>query len=260
MECCSAIRSRSGAVRMRNSGPSPPSRVRLGWLASGLCAALAETATFVPAPATAMSTPEQQYEAALRLQPRPDHGAQLFELCSTCHGRDGHGSRDGTVPAIAGQVAPVLVRQLIEFRDDRRHSIRVQGFMAHHQLSLQNLSDVAAYVSGLSPRQPSLSRETPRSVRGAALFQNLCARCHGSHAQGDPDARVPRLAAQHSAYLAEQLRDAAEGRRPSMEHDHARLLARLSVDDLNALAEYLAGVAPSANRPVGLDEPEPNVP
>jgi len=57
--------------------------------------------------------------------------------------------------------------------------------------------------------------------------------------------RVPRLAAQHPEYLQEQLHDAAEGRRPSMGRDHARLLAPLSREETDAIAEYLASIAPA---------------
>lgn len=222
-----------------------------GWLASGLSAGLlfGATAALVPAPVGAVSTADALYASALRLSPRPDHGAQLFELCSACHGWDGDGTNDGSVPAIAGQHVPVLIKQLVDFRYDTRHSIRVQGFMSHHQLKPQDLADVAAYVSSLPLRQPTLSPEKPQTTHGAELFENLCARCHGSHGEGNPGAAVPRLAGQHSEYLAEQLRDAAAGGRPSMERDHERLLVQLNLDDMNALAEYLAGIAPTTRRP-----------
>jgi cytochrome c553 len=221
------------------------------WLANALSAALVlgTAAALVPAPAGAVSTADAEYAAALRLKPRPDHGAQLFELCAACHGQDGAGSSDGAVPAIAGQYVPVLVKQLVDFHYDTRHDIRVQGFISHHQLTPQDLADVAAYVSSLPPRQPTLRQESSHIGRGAELFGSLCAGCHGSRAEGDSRASVPRLAGQHSEYLIEQLRDAAEGGRPGMQRDHAGVLAKLSIDDIDDLVEYLSGVAPTPKTP-----------
>lgn len=41
--------------------------------------------------------------------------------------------------------------------------------------------------------------------RGASEFEHYCARCHGSHAQGDASRAVPALASQRFAYLVRQL-------------------------------------------------------
>lgn len=213
---------------------------------AGAAAALliAAGAALAPTPARAVSSQTAEYEAALRLAPHLAHGAELFQLCAACHGRDGTGSSTGRVPAIAGQSEAVLIKQLVEFRFDTRHSIRVQGFIDHHQLAPQDLADVTGYVSSLPPRRPASMRASPQAAHGAGLFRTLCANCHGARGASDPGALVPRLAGQHRTYLAEQLRDAAEGRRPSMSRDHARLLAPLSSDDLDAIAEYLAELAP----------------
>ncbi len=227
-------------------------RGKAGWLASGLGTTLlfGFAAAVMPATAIAVSTGDEQYAAALRLKPDLDRGAGLFELCAGCHGRDGDGASDGRVPAIAGQIASVLVKQLVDFRHDSRHSIRVQGFISHHQLSAQDLADVAAYVRSLPPRRPAPLQEGPQTAQGAALFAAVCAKCHGAQGEGDSGTRVPRLAGQHSQYLAEQLRDAAMGNRPGMERDHSRLLAQLSGEDIDALSGYLAGVAPTASAPL----------
>lgn len=195
----------------------------------------------VPAVTVAISDTSEALDEALRLKPRLDHGTQLFETCAACHGADGWGASDGSVPAIAGQSVPVLVEQIVEFREDARHSIRMHHFADRHHLATpQDLADVAAYIASLPPRQPAPREQNSPTGHGASLYASFCASCHGRGAEGDPATRVPRLAAQHREYLEEQLHDAAEGRRPSMGRDHARMLNRLSGPDMDAIAAYLS--------------------
>jgi cytochrome c553 len=211
----------------------------------GVALALTLAAALAPPLSIAMSETSAALDEALRLKPRLDHGAEIFDTCAACHGTDGWGASDGSVPAIAGQSVPVLVKQIVEFRYDARHSIRMQHFVDRHHLTTpQDLADVAAYVESLPPRQPAPPSQSARAGQGASLFADFCASCHGRSAEGSQAKRVPRLAAQHPEYLQEQLHDAAEGRRPSMGRDHARLLERLGRDDIDAIAEYLAGLAP----------------
>src|SRR5688500_12564809 len=61
-----------------------------------------------------------EFRAAVALEPNLAHGAQLFKSCAACHQADGRGSNDGSVPVIAGQHVSVLVKQLVDFRHDRR--------------------------------------------------------------------------------------------------------------------------------------------
>ena len=66
-----------------------------------------------------------------------------------------------------------------------------------------------------------------------------CAGCHQSDGQGN--ARFPRLAGQHQAYVLKQLADYKSGRRatdPLM----TTVGKRLSIDEARALAEYIAGL------------------
>jgi cytochrome c553 len=130
----------------------------------------------------------------------------------------------------------------------------MQHFVNRHHLETpQAIADVASYVSSLPPREPTSAGPSARVMHGGTVFASLCASCHGRDAEGNPTARVPRLAAQHPEYLAEQLHDAVEGRRPSMGRDHARLLMRMNPDEIDAIAEYLAGIAPVARRTSALE-------
>jgi len=51
--------------------------------------------------------------------------------------------------------------------------------------------------------------------RGAEQFQQSCTRCHGRHAQGDPERAIPALAGQRFRYLVRQLANFAGGERDS---------------------------------------------
>jgi cytochrome c553 len=198
--------------------------------------------------AWAISTADGELQAALRATPDLGHGAKSFETCAACHGPDGGGAPDGSVPAIAGQHRSVILKQLIDFRHDKRINIRMQHFVADdHLAGAQSLADVAGYVASLAPRSPAPpSASATTLTTGRDSYGRLCQSCHGPRAEGDGATRVPRLAGQHIEYLSEQLDDAAEGRRPSMARDHAQTLQRLDRAELGALAAYLASLTPQA--------------
>ena len=67
--------------------------------------------------------------------------------CSTCHGAEGKGN--ATFPRIAGQHVDYVVKQLLVFqRTDERPEGSVMKVVAH-ELTQQNILDVAAYVQAL---------------------------------------------------------------------------------------------------------------
>ena len=195
------------------------------------------------APASAASAVQGQLAAALAVRPNLTHGAQLFAFCAGCHGVDGGGSADGTVPAIAAQAPRVLLRQLLEYRVAMRSDLRMSA-VAHTQRlpDAQALADVAAYVGSLPAAVRSAGKRAPGSLSpGARAFADgtytrLCAGCHGELAQGSGDA--PRLAGQRYPFLLQRLTDAAAGR--VLQPVHGPLLGGLQPNDLAAVAAYLA--------------------
>lgn len=182
-----------------------------------------------------------ELRAALAATPDAARGASLYATCAACHGPQGGGVSDGTIPAIAGQPQRVVVKQLADFRRSQRQDIRMEHFADRRHLEgAQDIADVAAHVAQL-----------PRPLRagigtGAALAEGTrawfagCADCHGATGKADPVHLVPRLAGQHAAYLERQLLDAAAGRRPNMNREHRRPLQRLSAAEIAGIADYLA--------------------
>jgi cytochrome c553 len=188
-----------------------------------------------------------EFRAALALTPNLEHGAQLFETCAACHGTDGTGARDGTVPAIAGQHVSVLVKQLTDFRHDRRWDERMQNFSStHHLVGAQDLLDVASYAESL-PRWPPLEGgigDGKALQQGANLYFIHCESCHGPLGEGELRRLRPRLAGQHYQYLMKELEQTAAGERPGMDAAHVQRIGKLSPEERQGIADYLSRLSP----------------
>lgn len=207
---------------------------RMGWLIAVL-----------PSMTSAVPDAIDELHTVERLKPNLDHGAQLFQVCAACHGSDGEGASDGTVPAIAGQHFRVLVKQLVDYRHDQRWDIRMEHFTdRHHIAGPQELADLSAYVAALPPMGGKGYGDGENIAHGARVYLTLCASCHGATGAGNAASRVPRLAGQHFVYLERQLYDAVDGRRPNMGGEHARRLKRLDRADILGVADYLSRLLP----------------
>jgi cytochrome c553 len=85
------------------------------------------------------------------------------------------------------------------------------------------IAAVFALVGGeASASEEAVDRATQTALsldahpdRGASQFNHYCARCHGSHAEGDANHSIPALASQRFAYLVRQLANFAGFERDS---------------------------------------------
>jgi cytochrome c553 len=83
----------------------------------------------------------------------PAKGAELFNMCMTCHGEQGQGIEAQGAPRIAGQNASYLVRQLQNFRTGLRGAQVGDDYgalMSNFARMLpddQAVEDVAAYIA-----------------------------------------------------------------------------------------------------------------
>ncbi len=191
--------------------------------------------------AGAGATTDAELKAALAATPDAARGAVLYRTCAACHGPDGGGVADGSIPAIAGQSQRVLVKQLADFRRNARLDVRMEHFADRRHLEgAQDIADVAAFAA-------SLKREVaPGNGNGAALdagsraWVGSCAGCHGATGRAREAMMVPRLAGQHAGYLERQLLDAAAGRRPNMSAVHRGLLRGMQPAQVAGIADYLS--------------------
>jgi cytochrome c553 len=186
-----------------------------------------------------------QFAQVMNRKPDLEHGAALFAQCTRCHGGGGAGTTDGAVPRIAGQHFPVLVKQLVDFRNGRRRDFRMEDLAQHQHLrDAQDIADVAAYVNGLDSGGTPGTGDGSRSTAGALLFGARCASCHGADGRGNAATAVPRLAGQHYGYLVRQMYDAVDQRRSTLVEIHASKIEPLDYDQVRGIADYLSRIVP----------------
>ncbi len=184
-----------------------------------------------------------------------DAGKDKSTTCMACHGPAGISST-GLWPNIAGQSANYLVTQLTAFRDgsrDPQNATRYDPAMSPMSMMLtdEDIRDLAVYYESLAAPAQAVA-DANLVDKGEALYRggdtsegtSACIACHGPTGRGNPAAEYPALQGQHAVYTAKQLRDYAAGTRTSdgktrMMRDIA---ARLSEDDINALASYVQGL------------------
>lgn len=193
----------------------------------------------------------KEYAAVLASAPDAERGERLFAACTGCHGLDGAGSTSGSVPRISGQHYRVLVRQIVDFRRGKRWDARMEDVARDHELlpSSQDIADVAWYIS-------ELGRDGVRGVGdgqyielGQKLYADKCSSCHGRNGEGEGTREVPVISGQHAGYLARQIYDAVDGRRPPLTRSHRKLFEPLSFEDVLGLTDYLSrvGWAPTSS-------------
>jgi cytochrome c553 len=230
--------------------------LRFGYLRASIMKTLllvlgAATALALPLITGAVSNESQERSDALHSRPDLDHGAALFQSCAVCHGTSGGGTPDGHVPRIAGQYFSVLVKQLGDYRSDRRWDPLMEYMADRHLLkTAQDIADVAAYASEIAivPEGGVSVGSGQYLARGSQIYTASCVSCHGKLGDGNGHRQIPRVAGQNYEYLVRQIHDAVEGRRPNFSVSHIRLLKRLDYADIMGVADFLARIPRRADQ------------
>jgi cytochrome c553 len=164
-----------------------------------------------------------------------------IHVCSSCHGFQGR-SISPTFPRLAGQQKDYLVAQLKAFRDKTRadpHAKTYMWGMAAH-LSDATIEGIAAYYSAQTP-VAGVPNSSPDAAAGGKIFAKgipsehvpACMGCHGPKAAGMGP--IPRLAGQHSAYIARQLAAFASNARANpIMHANSKGLTPEQISELSA--------------------------
>jgi len=178
-----------------------------------------------------------------------DKTAAAVAICLTCHGPalDTVPPVPGAppIPRLDGQHAEYLLKQLREFKaGKRRNDLMVPVLKALSPRQFPALAtQFASRTAAVRPVE-----NAPLAERGRILYEEgkpasgipACVACHQPNGAGAP--RYPRLAGQRQAYVVQQLTNFKQGARTNdRAHVMRSIAAKLTDDDMRALAEYVAG-------------------
>lgn len=185
----------------------------------------------------------------------PVAGEAKSALCAGCHGADGN-SEAGMFPRLAGQYGDYIAKQVRDFQRGHRANSEIMAGMAATVASIEDARDIGAYFAKQKiAKQPIVPPDQALVKKGQQIFEQGipasgvygCINCHGPKGtgRGEAIAQFPRLVGQHKEYVAKQLTDFKEGTR---KNDPAGMMGdiakKMSADDINAVAEYLAAQLP----------------
>lgn len=183
--------------------------------------------------------------APAKFKPDLAKGEALFgAVCAACHGADGN-SPTPAYPKLAQQHPEYLVKQLIEFKSDKRANAIMKGFAA--TLSEDDMKNIAYWV-GAKPGTPGFAKDKATVSLGERIYRGgiadrqvaACAGCHSPNGAGIP-AQYPRLAGQHADYAVAQLTAFRDGVRNNSAQ-MTGVAAKMNDREIKAVADYIAGL------------------
>ena len=170
--------------------------------------------------------------------------ASYTAVCAACHGADGNSGTPAN-PKLAQQHPEYLVKQLQEFKNDKRANAVMKGFAS--ALSDDDMRNIAWWVAAKKAKT-GFSKEKDLVAIGERIYRGgiadrqvpACAGCHSPNGVGIP-AQYPRLGGQHADYTEAQLKAFRDGPRknsPQM----TEVAAKLNDREIKAVADYIAGL------------------
>lgn len=211
-----------------------------------LAASVAVTAASAFA-AEAKSEPAAHAEASPAKAAKPDLAkgeASYGAVCAACHGADGN-SGSPTFPKLAQQHPEYLVKQLQEFKSDKRNNAVMKGFAS--ALSDEDMKNIAFWVASKKAKT-GFSKDKELVTLGERIYRGgiadrqvpACAGCHSPNGAGIPS-QYPRLSGQHAEYAVAQLTAFRDGvRKNSLQMN--QVAAKMNDREIKAVADYIAGL------------------
>ncbi len=181
-----------------------------------------------------------------------EHGKELYNICTACHGPNAEGNPALNAPANAGQDPWYLTRQLNNFKVGIRGAHPDDTFgaqmrpMAMMLTGENDIADVVAYLTSMDMPEPTKTVEG--DVEDGKKAYQTCIPCHGEFGEGAQALDAPRLSNQHDWYLVRQLENFKAGVRGSHQNDiygaQMRIMAQLLQTDeqVRAVAAYIASI------------------
>jgi cytochrome c553 len=188
---------------------------------------------------------EPKKEAAKVAKPDLAKGEASFgAVCAACHGADGNSAIAGN-PKLAQQHPEYLVKQLQEFKSDKRNNAVMKGFAS--ALSDDDMKNIAFWLASKAAK-PGFAKDKELVSLGERIYRGgiadrqvpACAGCHSPNGAGIP-AQYPRLSGQHADYSVAQLTAFRDGvRKNSLQM--SQVAAKLNDREIKAVSDYIAGL------------------
>jgi len=174
-------------------------------------------------------------------------GKEKTAVCAGCHGVDGN-SIAPTFPNLAGQHIDYLAKEMGYFKDGSRKNAIMAPMVA--ALSDQDMADLAAYYAQQTGKVGSIDAATvaggEKIYRGGNAETGVaaCMACHGPSGKGNPQANMPKLSGQQSAYVLDRLKrfklgDHSGNSNSQIMEDVAK---RMSESEMQAVANYVSAL------------------
>ncbi len=188
---------------------------------------------------------EPKHEAPKVAKPDLAKGEASFgAVCAACHGADGN-SGTPAYPKLAQQHPEYLVKQLQEFKSDKRNNAVMKGFAS--ALSDEDMKNIAYWVT-TKKAKPGFAKDKELVTLGERIYRGgiadrqvpACAGCHSPNGAGIPS-QYPRLSGQHADYAIAQLTAFRDGvRKNSLQM--TQVAAKLNDREIKAVSDYIAGL------------------
>jgi len=172
--------------------------------------------------------------------------------CMGCHGPTGN-SFLPNFPALAGQPAGYIIKQIQDFKAANRYNATMTGFaLGINEADLDHIgafyeSQVKTPVIKNIPHLKTDAEKTALLTLGKKLYDNgnadtgqaACFVCHGSNGDALVDLDVPVLANQHPRYLISTLKEFKNRKRTNDgERVMQRIIDTMSDEQIEAVAYY----------------------
>ena len=170
--------------------------------------------------------------------------ASYGAVCAACHGADGN-SGTPAYPKLSQQHPEYLVKQLQEFKSDKRNNAVMKGFAA--ALSDEDMKNIAYWVTAKKGK-PGFAKEKELVGLGERIYRGgiadrqvpACAGCHSPNGAGIPS-QYPRLSGQHAEYASAQLVAFRDGARKNS-LQMTQIAAKMNDREIKAVSDYIAGL------------------
>jgi len=174
-------------------------------------------------------------------------GKTKAQVCFSCHGMNGDGNTNPPWPALAGQHAAYIAKQLGDFKS----GARMEPLMIAQVASLtdEDMADLAAFFA--SQKVKTGAADESGSTLGEKLYRGgnkasgvaACMACHGPTGAGNPAAKFPHLSGQNTPYVVKALNDFRSGAR---KNDAGNMMggvaAKMTDKEIAAVAAFITGL------------------